>query len=105
MFLYYFLIILYFSSLSSISSQWTPLNKKIIYGLPLVNSVVSNMRLHCSSIAKIIPFRTFDGASFWITNAKKIRFLALERFDKNAHSSTELSGYHPHVKSLLVAEK
>ena len=60
------------------------MNKKIIYGLPLVNSAISNMRLHCSSIAKIIPFRTFDGANFWVKNAKKLRFLAFERFDKNA---------------------
>ena len=36
-----------------------------------MNSVVSNMRLHCLSIAKIIPFKTFDGASFWVKNAKK----------------------------------
>ena len=42
------------------------------------------MKLHYSSIAKIIPFRTFDGASFWVKNAKKIRFLAIERLDKNA---------------------
>ena len=42
------------------------------------------MRLHCSSIAKIIPFRIFDGANFWVKNAKKLRFLAFERFDKNA---------------------
>ena len=44
------------------------------------------MRLHCSSIAKIIPFKSFDGASFWVKNAikKKKRFLAFERFDKNA---------------------
>ena len=84
MFLYYFLIIFYFSSLFFISSQWIPLNKKLIYDLPLVNSAVSNMRLHCLSIAKIISFRTFDGASFWVKNAKKLRFLAFERFDKNA---------------------
>ena len=44
------------------------------------------MRLHYSSIAKIIQFKTFDGASFWVKNAKKIRFLAFERFDKNALS-------------------
>ena len=49
-----------------------------------MNNAVSNMRLHCSSIAKIIPFKAFDGASFWVENAKKIRFLAFERFDKNA---------------------
>ena len=49
-----------------------------------MNSAVSNMRLHYSSNAKIIPFKTFDGASFWVKNAKKIRFLAFERFDKNA---------------------
>ena len=49
-----------------------------------MNSAVSNMRLYCSSIAKIIPFKTFDGESFWVKNAKKVRFLAFERFDKNA---------------------
>ena len=79
-----FLFLLSLVSLSSISPQWAPLNKKIIYGLQLVNSAVSNMRLHYSSNAKIIPFKTFDGASFWVKNAKKIRFLAFERFDKNA---------------------
>ena len=42
------------------------------------------MRLHCSSNAKIIPFKIFDRASFWIKNIKKIRLLAFERFDKNA---------------------
>ena len=43
------------------------------------------MRLHCSSIVKIIPFKIFDGASFWVKNAKKKKsFLASERFDKNA---------------------
>ena len=65
--------------------KWAPLNKKIIYSLQSVNSVVSNMRLHCLSIAKIISFKTFDGASFWVKNAlkKKRRFLAFERFDKN----------------------
>ena len=88
MFLYYFSIIflflLSFVSLSSISPQWASLNKKIIYDLQLVNSAVSNMRLHCSLIAKIISSKTFDGASFWVKNIKKIRFLAFERFDKNA---------------------
>ena len=49
-----------------------------------MNSAVSNMRLYYSSIAKIIPFKTFDGESFWVKNAKKVRFLAFERFDKNA---------------------
>ena len=49
-----------------------------------MNSAVSNMRLYRSSIAKIIPFKTSDGASFCVKNAKKKRFLAFERFDKNA---------------------
>ena len=49
-----------------------------------MNSAISNISLQCSSIAKIIPFKTFDGASFWVKNVKKIRFLAFERFDKNA---------------------
>ena len=51
-------------SLSSISPQWAPLNKKIIYGLQLVNSSISNRRLYCSSITKIILFKIFDRASF-----------------------------------------
>ena len=42
------------------------------------------MKSHCLSIAKIIQFKTFDRASFWVKNAKKIRFLAIERLDKNA---------------------
>ena len=80
-----FLFLLSLVSLSSISPQWVPLNKKIIYSLQLINSAVSNMRLHCSSIAKIISFKTFDGASFWVKNAKKKkRFLTFKRFDKNA---------------------
>ena len=40
--------------------------------------------MHYSSITKIIPFKTCDGASFWVKNAKKKGFLAFERFDKNA---------------------
>ena len=48
-----------------------PTEKIIIYSLQSVNSVVSNMRLHCLSIAKIISFKTFDGASFWVKNALK----------------------------------
>ena len=66
-----FLFLLSPVSFSSISPQWDPLNKKIIYGLQLVNSAVSNKRLHCSSITKIIPFKTFDGTSFWVKNAIK----------------------------------
>ena len=42
------------------------------------------MRLYCSLIAKIISSKTFDGASFWVKNIKKIRLLVFERFDKNA---------------------
>ena len=44
--------------------KWAPLNKKIIYGLQLVNSAVSNMRLHCSSMPNIMTFKTLDGGSF-----------------------------------------
>ena len=57
--------------------KWAPLNKKIVYGLPLVNNAVSNMRLHCSSIVKIIPFKTCDGASFWVKNAKKNKIFSI----------------------------
>ena len=53
------------------------------------------MRLHCSSIVKIIPFKTFDGASFWVKNAKKIRFLAVERFNKNTFIDVFLVGCTP----------
>ena len=43
------------------------------------------MRLHCSSMPKIMAFKTLDGASFWVKNAKKKKhFLAYTRLDKNA---------------------
>ena len=49
-----------------------------------MNSIISYLRLHRSSMVKIIPFIIFDRASFWVKNSKKIRFLAIERLDKNA---------------------
>ena len=53
-----------------------------------MNSAVSNMRLHCSSMPKIMAFKTLDGASFWVKNAiKKKHRLAYTRFDKNAFRS------------------
>ena len=30
-----------------------------------------NMRLYCLSMPKIIAFKIFDGASFWVKNAIK----------------------------------
>ena len=59
-----------------------------------MNSAVSNMS---SSIAKIIPFKTFDGASFWVKNTKKLRFLAFERFDKNALSRDGFQNLRVHI--------
>ena len=42
----------------------TPLNKKILQVLQLVNSAVSNLRLHCSSMPNIMKFTTFDRSDF-----------------------------------------
>ena len=45
------------------------INKKMI---ALCYSAVSKMRAHCSSIAKILAYAIFDGASFWIIRASPI---------------------------------
>jgi len=42
--------------------------------IALCYSVVSKMRAHESSIAKILAYAIFDGASFSIINAKKSIF-------------------------------
>ena len=44
-------------------------------------SAVSKIRAHCSSIAKILAYAIFDGANFWIINAKKYTI-----FNENALS-------------------
>ena len=49
-----------------------------------MNNAVSNMRLHYSSMPKIIAFKTLDGASFWVKNAKKKHLLAYRRLNGNA---------------------
>ena len=36
-----------------------------------MNIAISYLRLYCLSIVKIIPFKTFDRANFWVKNAKK----------------------------------
>ena len=46
-------------------------NKKLI---ALCYSVVSKMRAHCSSIVNVLTFTIFDGANFWVINAKKSIF-------------------------------
>ena len=49
-----------------------------------MNSAVSNLRLYCSSMAKIMAFATLDGTSFWVKNAKKMHLLAFTTLNKNA---------------------
>ena len=44
------------------------INKKLI---ALCYSAVSKMRAHCSSIVNFLAFTIFDGANFWVINAKK----------------------------------
>ena len=39
--------------------------------IALCYNVVLKMRAHCSNIAKILAYAIFDGASFWVINAKK----------------------------------
>ena len=34
-------------------------------------SAVSTIRAHCSSIVNYLAYTIFDGASFWVINAKK----------------------------------
>ena len=42
------------------------------------------MRPHCSSIAKFLRYTIFDGARFWVINAKKEHLLTYTLLDKNA---------------------
>ena len=49
-----------------------------------MNSAVSNLRPHYSSMPKIIAFSTLDGTSFWVNNAKKKHVLAFTTLNKNA---------------------
>ena len=47
------------------------INKKLI---ALCYHAVSKMRAHCSSIVNFLAFIIFDGANFWVINAKKASF-------------------------------
>ena len=46
--------------------------------------MVSFLRPHCSSIAKFLRYIIFDGARFWVINAKKEHLLTYTLLDKNA---------------------
>ena len=48
------------------------INKKKL--IALCYSVVSKMRARCSSIVNFLAFTIFDGANFWVINAKKSIF-------------------------------
>ena len=39
--------------------------------IALYCSVLSFLRAHCSNIAKLLAYAIFDGACFWVRNAKK----------------------------------
>ena len=47
------------------------INKKLI---ALCYNAVSKMRAHCSSIVNFLAFTIYDGAIFWVINAKKSIF-------------------------------
>ena len=49
-----------------------------------MNNAVSNMKPHCSSMPKIIAFKTLEGTSFWVKNAKKKHLLAFKTLNENA---------------------
>ena len=49
-----------------------------------MNSTVSNLRPHYSSMPKIMAFAILDGTSFWVKNAKKKHLLAFTTLNKNA---------------------
>ena len=59
-------------------------NKKPFFILQYSYNALSKMRAHCSGIAKFLGYTIFDGASFWVINAKKRRLLAYTMLDKNA---------------------
>ena len=47
------------------------INKKLI---ALCYRAVLKIRAHCSSIVNFLAFIIFDGANFWVINAKKASF-------------------------------
>ena len=47
------------------------INKKLI---ALCYNAVSKMRAYCSSIVNFLAFTIYDGANFWVINAKKSIF-------------------------------
>ena len=66
------------------------INKKLI---ALCYSAISKMRAHCSSIVNFLAFTIFDGANFWVINAKKKHLLGFAILDKNALSVLTVSGF------------
>ena len=52
--------------------------------IALCYSALSFFRAHCSNIAKLLAYAIFDGACFWVRNAKKKHLLAYAMLDKNA---------------------
>ena len=56
--------------------------------IALCYSALLYLRAHCSIIAKFLAYAIFDGACFWVRNAKKKKkhLLAYAMLDKNALS-------------------
>ena len=54
--------------------------------IALCYSAFSFLRAHCSNIAKFLAYTIFDGACFWVRNAKKKKkhLLAYTILDGNA---------------------
>ena len=62
------------------------------------------MRAYCSSIAKFLRYTIFDGARFWVINAKKEHLLLYTMLDKNALSKSiyHAKCYFIILKSTLI---
>ena len=49
-----------------------------------MNSAVSNLRLHCSSMPNIMAFKTLDESSFLEFDVSNAKYLAFDTLDGNA---------------------
>ena len=52
--------------------------------IALCYSVLSFLQAYCSNIAKFLAYAIFDGACFWVRNAKRKLLLAYTMLDGNA---------------------
>ena len=49
-----------------------------------MNSAVSNLRLHCSSMPNIMAFKTLDESSFLEFDVSNAKYLTFDTLDGNA---------------------